>query len=446
MSPWRLFHSFRIIFLLKRIVIGLISIGVVGLVGFVAFAWRTAIAPITPPQNGVFAPELIAKGEVLAGAGYCATCHTAKGGAPFAGNLPMETSFGTIYSTNITPDPETGIGRWSEAAFKRAMHEGVARDGAHLFPAFPFDHFTKLSAADISALYAFIMTRQPVHTVQAENTIPFPLNIRLLQAGWKLLFFRSGEYQPDAGKNAQWNRGAYLAEGISHCGACHTPRNPLGAEETSRQYAGAAIDGWIAPALTAENRSPVPLTEEEFYAYLRNGISTYHGVAAGPMSPVVHDGLAKLPDTDIHALAVYLADKAGSATRLSEIKPAIDKALASEASVADAQQSGAARLYTSACGACHYNSGKINALRPDLGLNSAVHLADPTNLIHVILDGVSAKDGASGIVMPAFRDGLSDADIANIAAYLRKTRTDKAPWPDLEKAVATIRAHGSEQK
>ena len=432
--------------MLKRLLVGLLTVFVVGLVGFAAFAWRSAIAPITPPRETAFAPDLIAKGEVLAGAGYCATCHTATGGEPFAGNYPMVTSFGTIYSTNITPDPETGIGRWSEAAFRRAMHEGVARDGSHLFPAFPFDHFTKLSDADISALYAFMMTRKPVQTVPAENTVPFPLNIRPLQAGWKLLFFHSGEFQPVADKSAEWNRGAYLAEGISHCGACHTPRNPLGAEETSKQYAGASIDGWIAPALTAANPSPVPLTEDEIYAYLRNGVSIYHGVAAGPMSPVVHDGLAKLPDSDIHALAVYLADKSGAAANSAAIKPAVDKALAEEASVAAARQNGAARLYTSACAACHYNSGEINPLRPDLGLNSAVHLSEPTNLIHVMLDGISAKDGASGIVMPGFGSALSDADIAAIAAYLRATRTTEAPWPDLEKTIASIRALGKADK
>ena len=358
----------------------------------------------------------------------------------------MKTSFGTIYSTNITPDADTGIGRWSEAAFRRAMHEGVARDGSHLFPAFPYDHFTKLTDADVAALYAFMMTRKPVHAVNAENTLPFPLNIRLLQAGWKLLFFHPGDNKQVAGKSPEWNRGAYLAEGVSHCGACHTPRNPLGAEETSKQYAGALIDDWIAPALTAANPSPVPMTEEEIYAYLRSGVSTYHGVAAGPMAPVVHDGLAKLPDSDIRALAIYLADKSAAAARTSEIKPAIDKALAEEASVVAARDDGAARLYTAACASCHYNSGTVNPLRPDLGLNSAVHLSEPTNLIHVMLDGVSAQDGASGIVMPGFRGGLSDADIARIAAYLRATRTSEAPWPDLEKTVASIRALGKAHK
>ena len=249
--------------MLKRIAIGFIGLCVLGGLGFLALAWRSGIAPIDPPPATNFPAESIAKGEALAGAGYCATCHTVKGGATYAGGYGMPTPFGVIYSTNITPDPETGIGRWSLQAFTRAMHEGVSRDGSHLFPAFPYDHFTKVSDDDVKALYAYMMTRPPVRAVAPASTIPFPLNIRLLQEGWKVLFFRSGRYQPDASKSAEWNRGAYLAEGLSHCGACHTPRNLLGAEKTADAYAGATIDNWIAPALTDANPSPVPWTEDE---------------------------------------------------------------------------------------------------------------------------------------------------------------------------------------
>ena len=192
---------------------------------FGALAWRPAIAPISPPAPDSFAPELVAKGEALAGGGYCAECHTAKGGQTFAGGYPMATPFGVLYSTNITPDPETGIGTWSEAAFARAMREGIARDGSHLLPGFPYDHFSKLSDDDVKALYAYFMTRAPIKASAPPNTIPFPLNIRALQEGWKILFFRPGRFEAVAGKSAEWNRGAYLALGLSHCGACHTPRN-----------------------------------------------------------------------------------------------------------------------------------------------------------------------------------------------------------------------------
>lgn len=426
--------------MLKRILVGLLALAVVGLVGFGVFAWRPAIGKIAPPAPSSFAPDLIARGEVLAGAGYCSTCHTTKGGQPFAGGYPMKTSFGTIYSTNITPDEKTGIGTWSEAAFRRAMHEGVARDGAHLFPAFPYDHFTKLSDGDVAALYAYMMTRPAVAAPAKHNSVPFPLNIRALQAGWKLLFFKPGRFEPDKTKSAEFNRGAYLAEGVSHCGACHTPRNVLGAEKHDKAFAGAAIDNWIAPPLTAANPSPAPWDQAELVAYLRTGVSRYHGVAAGPMAPVVHDGLIKLPDSDIQALAVYFADRDSAATRASTLAPALQRAVAANRLNVGPQNDPSARLYTAACASCHYNgAGQPNPLRPDLALNSAVNLDDPANLIRVVLYGVSAKDGAPGVVMPAF-NRFSDADIAKLAAYLRATRTDKPAWPNLEKKVAAIRA------
>ncbi|KRA66525.1 aldehyde dehydrogenase [Caulobacter sp. Root655] len=428
--------------MLKRLLVGLLAAVVVAMVGFAAFAWRPSIGKITPPAASGFSPALVARGEVLAGAGYCSTCHTAKGGQPFAGGYPMQTGFGTIYSTNITPDAKTGIGTWSEAAFRRAMHQGVARDGSHLLPAFPYDHFTKLTDADVSALYAYMMTRPAVVAPDRRNGIAFPLNIRALQAGWKLLYFRPGRFEPDAARSAEWNRGAYLAQGVSHCGACHTPRGALGAEKRDKAFAGAAIDNWIAPALTAANPSPAPWDRAELVAYLRTGVSHYHGVAAGPMAPVVHDGLAKLPDADIRALAVYFADTDGAAGRAASLAPALQRAAAADRLNVGPQTDPSARLYTAACASCHYNgAGQPAPLRPDLALNSAVNLDDPTNLVRVVLHGVGAREGAPGVVMPAF-DRLSDADIARLATYLRATRTDKPAWPNLEKKVAAIRAQG----
>jgi mono/diheme cytochrome c family protein len=433
--------------LLKRILIGLVAVLVIGLAVFAALAWRPLIAPIAPPAAASFAPPLVARGEVLAGAGYCATCHTAKGGALYAGGYPMATGFGTIYSTNITPDPETGIGAWSEAAFRRAMHEGVARDGSHLFPAFPYEHFTKLTDEDVAALYAYFMTRAPVRAPAHANTMPYPLNIRALQAGWKLLFFRPGRFEAQSARGADWNRGAYLAEGISHCGACHTPRNLLGAEERGQAYAGAAIDGWLAPPLTKANPSPVPWSQDELFAYLRRGVSRFHGTSAGPMSPVVHDGLVRLPDADVQALALYFTSVGDAVARAGETHPAIQQALAADRLGIGPQYDATTRLYTAACASCHYNSGgNVNPLRPELALNSAVNLPDPTNLLRVILYGISAKEGAPGVVMPGFAHGFSDADIARIAAFLRATHTTRAPWPDLEKQVAAIRAQGKAQE
>ncbi|OYY91335.1 MAG: aldehyde dehydrogenase [Sphingomonas sp. 28-66-16] len=429
--------------MLKRIFLGIVGAVIVGIVGLYAFAWRSAIAEIARPAPGSFTPALVAQGEVLSNAGYCASCHTAKGGEAFAGGYPLVTQFGTIYSTNITPDPATGIGTWSQAAFTRAMREGVARDGSHLFPAFPYGHFTKLSDGDVAALYAYFMTRTPVVAKEKSNSLPFPLNVRMLQAGWKMLFFTPGRFQPVPKQSAEWNRGAYLAEGISHCGACHTPRNGLGAEREDRAYAGAPIDHWIAPPLDKTNPSPVPWTNDELVAYLATGVSRYHGTAAGPMGAVSR-GLAHLPAPDVAAIATYFASLSGAATR-TDGPAAIRKALLADKRGTGLQYDPAVRLYTAACASCHYNGQQLNPLRPDLALNSATHLDDPTNLIRVILYGVSAADGAPGVVMPGFASGFSNADVARIAAYLRATRTDKPAWTDLENKTASIRAEGPGQ-
>jgi mono/diheme cytochrome c family protein len=427
--------------MLVRIVIGAVSLGIACLLVFLGLAWRPAIAAIDPPAKSNFPDDLIAKGKVLAGAGYCAVCHTRAGGQPFAGGSGLKTPFGTVYSTNITPDPETGIGRWSLEAFTRAMREGVSRDGSHLLPVFPYDHFTKVSDDDLKALYAYIMTIPPARAVAPANTIPFPLNIRLLQEGWKLLFFKGGPFQPDPSKNAEWNRGAYLASGLSHCGGCHTPRNLLGAEESGDAYAGAVIDNWIAPALTDANPSPVPWTESELFSYLRSGLSPLHGVTAGPMSPVVHTGLSALPDSDIRAVAIYFADLDHAASRTAAIDATVKEALARSRLGSATEYDPDARLYAGACVACHYNAGPAPlAARPELGLNSALTLPEPTNFIHVVLDGIGIAEGGPGLVMPGYAAALSDSDIGRLAAYLRRTRTDKPAWTEIEQKITAARA------
>ena len=429
--------------MLKNLFLGALAIGVTGAIGFGVYAYKSPIAAITSDQHAEFDPELVEKGRVLASAGYCATCHTASDGEPYAGNYAMQTSFGTLYSTNLTPAMETGIGSYSVEAFRRAMHEGVDRDGRHLFPAFPYDHFTKMTDEDVDAIYAYIMTEvAPIETVQKPNELPFPLDQRFLQAGWKLLFADLGRFEPDSDHSDAWNRGAYLAEGLTHCGACHTPRNALGAEKTSEQYAGADIDKWSAPALTAANASSVPWTASEFKSYLVKGTTNYHGVAAGPMGPVVHEGVRDLPEGDMDALAIYLADKVGA----TEDDPAQSEiVLASlRKNLPDPQyrRDLGERLYATACASCHYNTALISQGRPDLGINSATNLETPNNLIHVILDGMNAPEGIAGVVMPGFRGALSDTEITAIAAYLRDNRAGQPAWPNQAKTVADLRASG----
>ncbi|WP_418459195.1 c-type cytochrome [Brucella intermedia] len=429
---------------LKICLLGIAAVGFVGLLGFGIYAYHPSLPPMSPDERPTFSAEVVEKGRILAAAGYCATCHTAAGGKPYAGDYEMETGFGNIYASNITPDTETGIGMWSPAAFRRAMHDGVNREGNHIFPAFPFDHFTKMSDEDVDAIYAYIMEKiPPVRLVTKENEIPFPLNQRILQAGWKMLFVDFGRYQVDPEKSEQWNRGAYLVEGLTHCGACHTPRNILGAEKSGEHFAGAAIDRWIAPALTASNPSTVAWTASEFTRYLEVGAGPYHGVAAGPMGPVVHAGLRELPKADLEAIGVYL----GSVVGAPETDPAEDPAVVAslEAGRPDPayRKDHGERLYATACAACHYNASQIVENRPELGINSAIRLDDPTNLIHVILDGVNGKNGIDGVVMPPFRHALSDTDIAAIAAYLREKRANLKPWPDIAAQVKHIRAEGA---
>jgi mono/diheme cytochrome c family protein len=422
----------------KRIILSFFGVGVAGIVLFGIYAWHPEIRSITPPTKNQFSAEMVAHGKIMAAAGYCSTCHTTPGGQEYAGNYQMNTQFGAIYSSNITPDPDTGIGRWSEEAFIRAMRTGISRDGHHLLPAFPFEHFNKMTDDDIKAIYAYIMSSVPaVNQQKKENGIPFPINLRFLQAGWKMLFANTDPFEKHSDKSDEWNRGAYLAQGISHCGACHTPRNALGGEKYSHMYEGALIDGWIAPSLTSST-SPLPWRAQDFHEYLRTGNSPFHGSAAGPMAPVVHHGLSALSDADIKALSVYFGELAGSNSDDPAASSKLQAAVEAQHKTKDLRIDHGTRLYNSACSSCHYSSSQQVKGRPLLALGSATHLEDPSNLINVILDGFRSDQGIRGVVMPQFRDALSDDDIAAIATYLRQTAGEQ-PWPDLQQKVGEIR-------
>jgi mono/diheme cytochrome c family protein len=427
---------------IRRISIALLVAACLVLTGLLLLAWRPVIAPIERPVQESFSASSIAQGETLAAEGHCAACHTRAGGPAFAGGYAINTPFGIIYGTNITPDPKTGIGMWSFEAFERAMREGVSRDGSHLFPAFPYYAFTKLSDQDVKALYAYLMTRPAVSATPSPNTLPFPLKIRAFQEGWKLLFFRSGRYRRDPSRSDEWNCGAYLAEAVADCSGCHTPRNSLGAEETHNPYAGYEIDGWIAPALTAANPSPIPWTEKELFEYLRTGASPLHGATAATMTEVIRDSLTLpiVPDSDVRAIAVYFADMDHASARVAGIAATTSEAVATSALGSGQEQDPDAELYTSACISCHYNAGPVPLpARPELSLNSALTLPEPTNFIQAVIKGVGDTGGAPGLVMPEYASSLSDGDIARLAAYLRRTRTKNPPWTGLESKVTAIR-------
>ncbi|HJZ19349.1 MAG TPA: molybdopterin cofactor-binding domain-containing protein, partial [Bradyrhizobium sp.] len=399
--------------------------------------WRS-IAPIARPDMSVYSAATVARGKQLAALGDCAVCHTGEGGITNAGGRAIETPFGTIWSTNITPDPETGIGAWSYPAFERAMREGIHRDGRHLYPAFPYTHFAKVTDADLQALYAHLMAQTPVRAKSPGNTLAFPFNWRPLMAGWNALFHRPDTFEPDATKSEAWNRGAYLVEGLGHCGACHTPRNALGAEKERAYLAGGLAEGWEAPALTSLSSAPIPWSEDELFAYLRTGESRFHGVAAGPMAPVVRE-LASLPDQDIRAMAVYLGSFNDNAIGKTE---EVGLAVKLEATTAPTVASSpGARLYEGACAVCHSVGGPpLFGSRPSLALNSNLHSAAPHNLIQVILHGIANPASSDLGYMPAFKDSMSDQQIGELVAYLRRQfAPDKPPWMGVEGVVSQLR-------
>jgi nicotinate dehydrogenase subunit B len=401
--------------------------------------WRS-IAPIARPDASVFSAATIERGRQLAALGDCATCHTSVDGVLYAGGRPIETPFGTIYGTNITPDVKTGIGNWSYPAFERAMRGGIHRDGRHLYPAFPYTHFAKASDADLQALYAYLMTQTAVTRDNRAHALAFPFNWRPLLAGWNALFHTASTFSPDPAKSAVWNRGAYLVEGLGHCGACHSPRNALGAEKDAAYLAGGFAEGWEAPPLTSLSHAPVPWTEDELFAYLRTGFSRFHGVAAGPMTPVVHE-LKALPDEDIRAMAVYLASFNETATAKTE--PA---ALASQLERAANARIVAAspfgqRFYEGACAVCHAVGGPpLFGSRPSLALNSNVHAATPDNLIQVILHGIAKPVSSDLGYMPGFGDHLSDDQLSELVGYLRQQfARGKPAWTGVKDTIMRIR-------
>ncbi|HEY4066384.1 MAG TPA: molybdopterin cofactor-binding domain-containing protein [Burkholderiaceae bacterium] len=407
-----------------------LAAGVIG-VAAAAVGWRAAIAPIAATSANVYTAELIERGRVLAAAGDCVVCHTAPGGVPNAGGRALDTEFGTVYSTNLTPDVATGIGAWSFSAFQRAMREGVSRDGHHLYPAFPYTAFTKASDDDFTALYAYLMTRPAVAATVPKTALAFPFSVRPLMALWNALYLAPGPAAPVATRSAAWNRGAYLVDGLGHCGACHTARNVFGAERVGTAYLGGAmVDGWEAPALTALSRAPIPWSEAELFNYLRRGHSAQHGSAGGPMAPVVQQ-LAQLPDADVRAMAIYLASfNDPSATVMPAMEaPPLDDA--------------AHRLFTTACGACHHDGSGPQLLGQNipLALNTNLHSARPDNLLRTILDGIREPASTEQGFMPGFKDAFDDAQVALLVAYLRQRFAPEQPaWTDLPAASARVRA------
>jgi len=410
-----------------------------GAIAVFAVIWRPAIETIEPPAPQAFEPALVKRGRDLAAIGNCNDCHTAKDGKAFAGGLPVPTPFGAIYSSNITPDPDTGIGRWSEAAFQRAMRSGVDRAGRHLYPTFPYDHFTNVNDEDDRALYAFLMTRPAVRAPAHTNDLAFPFNQRFAVAGWKLLFLKGGTYKADSAQTAEWNRGAYLVEGLAHCSACHTPRNVLGAEKASASFSGGDVDNWHAYAINAQSRSPLPWTTDALFHYLRYGWDSDHGVARGPMAEVATN-LSSVPESDVRAIALYMRSVFGppAQDRLGEGTATRAEIKSPSAQLVLADTPGSS-IYAAACATCHESDRPLPYGGINLRLSTALSAPDPRNAANIILSGIRPVGGEHSPIMPGFANSMSDDQIAALLNYLRGRFSAQPAWTGIEQTVRSAR-------
>jgi mono/diheme cytochrome c family protein len=315
------------------------------------------------------------------------------------------------------------------------MRSGLDREGRHLYPTFPYDHFTHVGDDDDRALYAFLMTREPVVASARPNELSFPLNQRFVVAGWKLLFLHRGSYKPDGTKSAEWNRGAYLVVGLAHCGACHTPRNALGAERDTARFSGGESEYWRAYAINQQSPAPVPWTADALDFYLRNGWHPDHGTARGPMAQVVSN-LSAVPASDVHAIATYMADVFGAPTQARSPEAVVAQARYAEDKLSRSQ---GAAIYAAVCSTCHERGRPPPYGGIDLALSSAVSAPDPRNLINIVLAGVRPVEGERSPIMPGFADSMSDAQLARLMNYLRARFAGKPAWNDLEKAIGEAR-------
>ena len=423
---------------------GALLLGALGLVAGLA-GWRSTIAPVERSSAAIYSAQAIERGRQLAALGNCVHCHTTEGGTALAGGRAMDTSFGRIYSTNLTPDVETGIGAWSFSAFQRAMREGISRDGRHLYPAFPYTSFTRMSDDDLSSLYAYFMSQPAVRAQAMAPELQFPFNLRPLLAGWNALYLQPGAQKIEqADRSELWNRGAYLVNGVGHCGACHTERNLLGAERTGRAHLGGAmVKGWEAPSLTARHPAPVPWTEQSLFDYLRQGYSAQHGSASGPMADVVRQ-LQSVPEDDVRAMAHYLASfhqapVEGHPTPSALASQAVQQAATSARGLKEEAQ----RMFESACGACHHDGQgpRVLGVNVPLALNSNLHSARPDNVLQIILEGVQNPPTREVGFMPSFAKALDDAQLVELVTYMRQRfAPDQPSWTDLPAAIARARA------
>jgi mono/diheme cytochrome c family protein len=364
--------------------------------------------------------DIVRRGEYLAHAADCEACHTAKGGTPFAGGLAFALPFGTIWSPNITPDKDTGIGTWSDASFLNAIHNGIDDQGAHLYPAMPYASYTLMTDADALAIKAYLFSLKPVHNDVPETRLHFPFNQRWLMGVWDILFDSGKHFEPNTSQSAQWNRGAYIAEGLEHCGECHTPRTLFQSLNNRRKFAGTTQAGWRAYNITSDKTGGIGAwSDNELAQYLAAGHADGRGTAAGPMGEAVDLSLSKLSTSDIAALVVYLRTiPAMESRRLPQ--PKADPAPASyrDGVTADADSRGR-QIFEGACASCHGWTG-VSPITPMATLTGVRAVNDPsaTNVAQIVLGGERRNTAGQPVFMPAFGHAYSDVEIAAVANYV----------------------------
>jgi mono/diheme cytochrome c family protein len=361
----------------------------------------------------------IERGRYLTVVGDCAACHTLpESGRALAGGRPIETPFGNILAPNITPDRQTGIGAWTDDEFVDAMQKGTGRSGTHLYPAMPYTYYTKITRDDALAIRAYLNTVPAVYNPINPNQLPFPFNVRASMLVWNKMYFTQGTFQSAAGKSEEWNRGAYLAEGLGHCGLCHTPKNLLGGDMTSERLRGYALQGWFASDITSDPRRGVgSWSVDEIATYLKTG----HGRASaanGPMSETLNLSTSHMTDADLKAIAIYLKDQPAG----NQSTPPLPD---------EAKMKIGAKIYADECAGCHTAGGEgVAGLFPALEKSSVVQQADPASLLHIVLRGargVATDRAPTGAAMPEFGWVLKDDEVAAVVTYIRNAWGNAAP-------------------
>jgi mono/diheme cytochrome c family protein len=396
----------------RRLTYGLVLVLAVA-AALVALAWpREEFVASASPADHAATEANIARGAYLARAGDCMACHTARGGVPYAGGRALDTPFGRLVAPNITPEPTTGIGNWTADDFWRALHNGKSKDGRLLYPAFPYTNYTKVTRPDADALFAYLRSLPPVRQPNAAHELRFPYNQQLTLAGWRLLYFKPGVQQPDARRDARWNRGAYLVEGLGHCSACHSTRNSLGATEGGLGGGLIPMLGWYAPSLTSDAEAGLGKWQEaHIVRLLGTGVAPGASVT-GPMAEVVAQSLQYLTQDDLGAMAAYLKSlPAGPARERAAAPPPPEQLMRA-----------GEKLFGQHCATCHGEQGEGKGPYPALAGNRALSMNEPVNAIRVVLNGGFAP-GTQGnprpYGMPPFGQVLDDVQVATLVTYLR---------------------------